>query len=465
MPRTSSVVTLPASQSPLQALAPDSLPATPSSEAYRVQLNWLVQLRWGALLGQFLTILVVHLGMQIRLPMTSVLVVLSTEAASNALFQRWSRRATFGNSSFLMLPMALDIVLLTALLFLTGGPFNPFSFLYLVNVALAAVVLPPTLTWGLVVLALACFGMLFVGERLFPIALFPQLSHADQMRVHMQGMWFAFAVSAVFITYFVTRLRHGLAQRELELARARSLASQSEKLASLATLATGAAHELSTPLSTIAIIAKELERALQPSDQNARNDAQLIRREVERCREILQRMAADAGQTPGLDDQPMRVDELLKSAVDGLPRARDIQLSFADDAGECLLRGEAQATTQALRGMLKNALQASPPDRRVEVSAQRDEGACRIAIRDYGPGMSPDVLARAGEPFFTTKDPGEGMGLGLFLTRVVAERVGGRLDMRSAPGQGTTATLVLPVSCAQAHATNHRTKTEANGAT
>jgi two-component system, sensor histidine kinase RegB len=465
MPRTSPVVTLPASQSPLHALAPDRLPAPRSEDTYRVQLTWLVQLRWGVMLAQLVTILIVHLGMHIKLPIVPVLVVVATEAASNALFSSWSRRATFGNSSMLFIPMAIDVILLTALLFLTGGPFNPFSFLYLVNVALAAVVLPPMLTWSLVGLALACFGMLFIGERFIPLSIFPQLSHADQMRVHMQGMWFAFAVSAVFITYFVSRLRHGLAQREIELTRARSLASQSEKLASLATLATGAAHELSTPLSTIAVIAKELERALAPLDETARNDAQLIRREVERCREILQRMAADAGgQTQDVEERPLPLVELLKSSVEGLPRARDIRLTVAESASDCVLRCQAQATAQALRGMLKNALQASPPEKHIEVSAQSDGKMCRVAIRDFGPGMSADVLARAGEPFFTTKEPGEGMGLGLFLTRVVAERIGGRLDLQSTPGQGTTAVLHLPVLEDTRRATNHRMSTRAGGA-
>lgn len=456
MPRPNPVVTLPASDSPLLALAPDRLPVAPSEETYRVQLTWLVQLRWGALLAQLVTILIVHLGMHIKLPIVPVLFVCVVEAGSNLLFRSWSHRTSFNNSAILLLPMAIDVVLLTALLFLTGGPFNPFSFLYLVHVALAAVVLPQTLTWSLVALALLCFGLLFAAERVIPLSILPQLSHADQMRVHMQGMWFAFAVSAVFITIFVTRLRHGLAQRELELQRARSLAAQSEKLASLATLATGAAHELSTPLSTIAVIAKELERALATNEESARADAQLIRREVERCREILQRMAADAGQAADVEERPLPLLDLLTSAVEGLPRARDIRLTVAEDASDLVLRCQAQATVQALRGMLKNALQASPSDKPVEVNAQREGKMCRVAIRDFGAGMSAEVLARAGEPFFTTKEPGEGMGLGLFLTRVVAERVGGHLDLRSELGQGTTAVLHLPLLENAHRATNHR---------
>jgi two-component system sensor histidine kinase RegB len=124
-----------------------------------------------------------------------------------------------------------------------------------------------------------------------------------------------------------------------------------------------------------------------------------------------------------------------------------------------VLHCQTQATTQALRGILKNAIQASPPEKHVEVAAQRDGRMCRVAIRDFGAGMSPDVLARAGEPFFTTKEPGEGMGLGLFLTRVVAERVGGRLDLESTLGEGTTAVLLLPVLDDAVRATNHRMST------
>jgi two-component system sensor histidine kinase RegB len=244
-----------------------------------------------------------------------------------------------------------------------------------------------------------------------------------------------------------------LAERERELTRARALALQSEKLASLATLATGAAHELSTPLSTIAVIAKELERSLQGSAAAAVNDAQLIRREVERCREILQRMAAEAGQTSEPDSRPMTVKELLASAVDGLPRLHDVRLEVSADAADSMLRGQAQATAQALRGVLKNAVQASPAATHIEVEAELAEGDCRISVRDFGLGMSEDVLARAGEPFFTTKEPGEGMGLGLFLTRVVVERAGGHMELSSIPGRGTTAVLTLPVD---RRATNRR---------
>jgi two-component system sensor histidine kinase RegB len=439
--------------SPLQALSARTQSPTPDVEARRIHLAWLVRLRWGEVLGQLVTVLLVDLGMHIELPIMPLLVVLGGEAASNVVFAFWARRAFAVPDWAIGIPMALDIVLLTLLLFLTGGPFNPFSFLYLVHIALAAVVLPAGLTWSLVVLSLACFGLLFVEQAWLPMPMPMQMSHADQMRMHMQGMWFAFAVAAGFISYFVTRVRQSLGLRELELSRAHALASQSEKLASLATLAAGAAHELSTPLSTIAVIAKELERSLAQGDEGPKSDARLIRREVERCREILQRMAADAGQTSESDARPVSVRELLAIAIDGLPRAQHVRMNMQSEAADSLLQAPPQATAQAIRGVLKNALQASAQDAYVDVEARLEHGLCRIAIRDFGLGMSGDVLARAGEPFFTTKEPGQGMGLGLFLTRVVVERAGGQVLLESKSGQGTTAVLSLPIAV---HATNRR---------
>jgi two-component system sensor histidine kinase RegB len=255
----------------------------------------------------------------------------------------------------------------------------------------------------------------------------------------------AFAVAAGFITYFVTRVRQSLALREAELTRARALSSQSEKLASLATLATGAAHELSTPLATIAVVAKELERALAQAQDGPRNDARLIRREVERCREILQRMAADSDQNSESPMRPINLRELLATAMDGLPRVAHVRVRVQSDAAESVLHAPPQATAQALRGVLKNALQASAEGAPVDVEARLEQGQCRIAIRDFGTGMSEEVLLRAGEPFFTTKEPGEGMGLGLFLTRAVVERAGGHMQLESKPGAGTTAVLTLPL--------------------
>ncbi|HKU43613.1 MAG TPA: ATP-binding protein [Polyangiales bacterium] len=434
-----------AGSSALEALA--FRPLATDDEAQRINLAWLVRLRWLAVAGQLITILLVSWGLRFDLPLPSLFALLAIEAASNAACTYWAERKRVVRDWALGMLIAVDVVLLTGILYLTGGPANPFSFLYLVHIALSAVVLPARYTWGLVALSLACFGLLFAQPSWLPAQ--THMNHADQMRMHMQGMWIAFGVAAVFVTYFVTRVRDSLAERERELLRARNLASQSEKLASLATLATGAAHELSTPLSTIAVVAKELERSMQAAQQTAaRDDAQLIRREVERCREILQRMAADAGQPGERDDEPLRVRELLSRVMDGLGGERSVRLEVDDATADSVLHVPAQATAQALRAVLKNALQASVDAEPVRVSARTQSGRCVLEVRDFGSGMSPDVLSRAGEPFFTTKAPGDGMGLGLFLARVVVERAGGSVTLDSRPGDGTTAALVLPIAAA-----------------
>jgi two-component system, sensor histidine kinase RegB len=406
----------------------------------RMNLAWLVQLRWGAVIGQLGAVLFVHYGMRIALPLLALLIVISAEALSNVACSVWAKRSELVGDGVLGAMMAFDVVLLTALLFLSGGPFNPFSFLYLVHIALSAVVLPPRWTWSLVVFSLACFGLLFVDSDFLPADIQIHMSHLDQMRMHMQGMWLAFGVAAVFISYFVTRVRHGLSEREAELSKARQLALQGEKLVSLATLATGAAHELSTPLSTIAVIAKELQRV-----EAATADAQLIRREVDRCRDILQRMAADGEHSGDEAFEQVTLTALIESALDGLPGRERVRFVQPETSSQCSVRAQPQAMAQALRTLIKNALQASPAGAEVLLDAALHGEQCVLTVKDRGAGMSDEVLSRAGEPFFTTKEPGEGMGLGLFLARIIAERGGGRLSLESQVGQGTTATLRLPV--------------------
>ena len=417
-------------------------------DANAINLRWLLRLRWGAAIGQVLLVLLVDRGLGLALPLLPLFVLISLGAASNLALWRWSARAREVAPWTLGTIMLADVALLTGLLWLTGGPFNPFSFLYLVNIALAAVVLPPRWTWTLVVGSLLCFGALFAGQHGAALH-----GHGEHLWLHVQGMWVAFAVAAGFIVYFIQRVTGALAVRDAELAEARQTTARHERLASLATLAAGAAHELSTPLSTIAVVAKELERQLGRIGAEAQSvaDARLIREQVERCRQVLVSLAADAGESAGEAIQRAGVDELLAAATDGLNAPGAIAVSIEESARERALYVPPRAVAQALRGVIQNARQASAHDEPISVSVRVADESWRIEVRDGGRGMTPDVLARAGEPFFTTKPsagPEHGMGLGLFLTRTVLERVGGRLELASTPGRGTTATLVLPLDAA-----------------
>lgn len=409
------------------------------SDVRDINFDWLLRLRWGVIAGQTAILALARLLVGIELPLAPLLAIIAVEAASNAACRRWARTAQHIDDWMLGALMGLDIALFTVLLSLTGGPINPFSFLYLVYIALAAVVLPGTWGWALSAFALGCFGLLFA------IAPLPGGSeHAAHLRSHLQGMWLAFALTAALIVYFVRRVTGALAARERELARTREIAARGERLASLGTLAAGAAHQLATPLSTIAVVARELADQLERGDGagDAVADVHLIRAQVERCRDILLQMAADAGESTGEPLVAVAGSRLIEQALANLPDAPRVSVQVR--GSDQTLVTPARSVAQAIRAVVKNALDASAPPAPVDVTADDDGPRWRLTVRDRGTGMAPDVLARVGEPFYTTKGPDRGMGLGLFLSRTVVERLGGTLAIDSAPDRGTTVTLLLP---------------------
>jgi two-component system sensor histidine kinase RegB len=413
----------------------------------QINLSWLVHLHWWAILGQVAVIVAVDAITGIGLPVTTLLLLLILEVAGNFALGAWARRVrvTDGGIAAVML---LDIVVLTVLLDLTGGASNPFTTLYIVNVALAAVLLPLRWSWLLTAASLLGFAALFVHENLVGAAghhVRIDLASGEMMRAHVRGLWLAFALSAVFVVFFVQRVSRALAERERELQEARAQATRRERLASLATLAAGAAHELSTPLSTIAVVAKEMQRALASSGSDeVRSDLQLVREQVARCRDILDRMAANAGENAGEPFSRFSPRDWIDAALDGLPQRERVTIEAAGVAGELL--GPPRALADALRGMLRNALHATAADAPVTLRMTAGDGRILASVRDHGRGMPPEVLARVGEPFFTTKGPGEGMGLGLFLTRALVEQLGGEFHIASRPGAGTEAWIDLPAA-------------------
>lgn len=413
-----------------------------------INFAWLVRLRWGALAGQTLTILAVDALMGIDLPLGTLLAIVVVGAASNLACRAAVRRGALIREHHLALVMGLDVLLLTALLYQSGGPFNPFSFLYLVHLALAAVVVRPAYAWGLLALSLACFGLLFFDHRPLRLEASGEGTAQGHVHLHLQGMWVAFGVAAAFIVHFVQRVRRALAARDEELLQQKSLAARTEKLASLAALAAGAAHELSTPLSTIAVVARELELTIErdvPRSELA-DDARLIRQQVERCRMILVQLAADAGENSGEAIVALAPRDLVETALADVHEPDRIRVVVSDAASAVTVAVPQRAVSQALRAVVENARQASPPGAAIELRVARAGQAVQIEVTDRGPGMAPALLARCGEPFFTTKEPGQGMGLGLFLTRTVLERIGGRLELSSTEGRGTRATLVVPLA-------------------
>lgn len=416
-----------------------------------VNIQWLARLRWAQIAGQAATVFVGQFLLDGALPILGLLGVIGVGLVSNLYLELYffgerQRPGTDGAPAREVhewqtaLVMMLDIAILTALLYLTGGTSNPFAFLYLVQIALSTVLLRASWTWMLVGLSFVSFGVLLMVP---PTITIPEDSRAI-------GMWVALGVASAFVVYFLRRINIALAVREDELSEARELAARQERLASLATMAAGAAHELSTPLGTVALAAKELERALTKAEGMAElaADARLIREQVGRCRVILDQMQQGAG-TVGEGVTPCTIGELIDETLVGIRPAPAVVKDLPTDLAKVALRLPPRAVSQALRSLVTNAQDASPATTSVVIVVRRDDATLAISIRDRGAGIPAEVLERIGEPFFTTKAPGRGMGLGLFLARAVIEGVGGTLQIDTST-TGTDVRVRIPTDVATA---------------
>ncbi len=426
-----------------------------------VNLTWLIKLRWVACLGQMVVISVVMFGLKIALPFWPLIMVIALTAVTNLALTGWyvglgapalpvanvQNRA----NSVVAAIMVLDLISLTVLLYWTGGPNNPFALFFFVNLSLAGVLLPRISAIGFHFCSAICFGTLILMHQplqglIVPGGLAPIQNSRQPELLHF-GLFIAFLTCSSVIVYFLTRLTGELRQQEVNLRDAESRQSRSEKYQALGTLAAGAAHELATPLSTIAVVAKEAEamgkEANLPPD--LAEDLSLIRSEVDRCRRILDRMAVGAGQVIGESFSQVTPKRLLDEVLSelGPTVGAEIRINFDKPSYDQLLEVPPIAMAQAIRGLVKNATDAVPAKGPVRVISQMGEQWV-MEIRDEGPGMSKDILERVSEPFFTTKDPGRGMGLGVFLARSVIERLGGQLDIQSTDGVGTVVTVRLP---------------------
>lgn len=404
----------------------------PGEPRDRVNVRWLVLLRW--LLVACATVLVTVVDLAIGgLQELPLLGLLALAAGPNVWLARRSAidRPPPGEN-VLGAVLLGDVLLLTGLLALTGGAHNPFAVLYLFEVMVAALVLSP-----LRVVALCAFGGLAYGSLFLDM---PHVHDPDAMSNHLVGMWVAYGVAAPFVAFGIHQLRQGLAAADHRAEEARRRLERTERLASLATLAAGAAHEIANPLATIAIVAGELERSRHPE---VVEDAKLLRSEVERCREVLQQLSAQVGAGTGEPARRVRVDLLLDEIVRNRPEARLDAIRASDDLRATEVLAPARLVGQAVRRLIVNAREASEAGAPVVLEVRRAGGTVAFAVVDRGAGMSAEITSRAGEPFFSTKP--RGMGLGLYFARSVAEAVGGRLELRSTPGQGTEVCLLLPI--------------------
>lgn len=428
---------------------------------------WLSQLRWVAVAGQLVVIGFVSVALKITLPLAPLLVLVSGTAISNVALMWWAYRisgkqGTAGagpqsadsiGSKGLGLLLLLDVATLTGLLYFSGGAANPFIFFYFANIAVAGIIL--SRFWMVVITSasVVCGAWLLQSATSLDVFNNSPLDHEAPWGVTKLAFLIAFATSCGVLAYFVAMLALEVRQRDRRLAIAEKERERAQRLEALATLAAGAGHELASPLSTIAVISGELSRSLDKQDipDKVRRDFGLIREELNRCKDILHRMKSGAGEAAAERLRPVTLREILSDTITAMREPHRVVIQMERAGGDFQALLPKQALSQALRNLIQNSLDASPDSQVVQVLSTivlrgDEQRSWLLEIQDQGSGMSDEVLRRIGEPFFTTKEVGEGMGLGVFLTRNVIQGLGGDLRFERRGEGGIRCTVQIPLT-------------------
>ncbi len=401
----------------------------------------LVQLRWLAVLGQLLTILVTHFGLGVELPLQAMFAVLAGLTLFNGLYEASLRLGRPMAAAELFLGLLVDMGTLTFQLFLSGGATNPFVFLYVLQVGLAAVLMVAPLAWTLLGVATACF--LWLAEAGQPLDL-PLDYQQGINSLYVQGMFICLLLTAALLVVFVNRITRASREHDARLAELRQRAAEEEHILRMGLLASGAAHELGTPLATIDVLLGDWHHmpALR-DDPDLCQDIEEMQTQVRRCKAIVSGILLSAGEARGENSEETTVCEFFDELISEWRETRKIaDLHFDNRFGEDVDIVSDSVLKQTVCNLLDNALEASPNWVGMEVSREADTLLVRVV--DRGPGFSSKVFSRLGQPYQSTKAR-PGSGLGLFLVFNVVRTLGGKVSASNLPAGGAEVILRLPL--------------------
>jgi two-component system, sensor histidine kinase RegB len=398
-----------------------------------MRLDTLLRLRWLAVIGQIATILVVQYGFEFDIPIWACLGVIALSAWLNVVL-----RVRFGitrrlEPNWVAGLLALDIVVLALLLFLTGGLENPFAFLFLGPVLISATALPARMTLVLAGFAIACSTLLLFSHYPLP---WSNEEPLELPSLYVLGVWLSILISIGFISIYTWQIIEESRQFADALAATELVLTHEQHLSQLDGLAAAAAHELGTPLSTIAVVAKELELAIPPSSPHA-DDVRLLREQAQRCREILGKLS----ELPpaGEPFERMKLSALIEEVV--APHRNFgvvIDVALPDDRQSEPVGARNPAILYGLGNLLENAVDFARGQAQVLASWTNEEVI--VTIGDDGPGFPPEVMDRIGEPYVTSRrrrqrSAGEnaGLGLGFFIAKTLLERSGAAISLENRP--------------------------------
>ena len=419
----------------------DNIPAESQDEVTRRILRRLFLLRNIAIPCAATGIIIAHSVYDLGLPLKPLTITLTLLAVLNLLTWLRLRSAIVISNTEIFLQMLLDIAAISSLFYFTGGAANPFIWFYLLPLIIAATILPRAYTWFMATLTVACYSALFFYNVPLP---HNGMHHDGGFQMHVFGMWLGFVMSAGFVAVIIVGLAHNLRERDRTLAEAREQALQNERLVALGTLATGAAHELGTPLGTMAILTAELE---QEYTDNSHSDLHrklgILRQQIERCKQALSVLSASAGAARAESGHRMPVSDYLGQVISEWQSQRpdaslDPHFGHINEHSEIIAE---RTLSQALINVLNNAADASPEDVRLNGSCTAT--SLSLEISDRGPGLSAKLHEQLGKTPVTTKT--EGLGVGLYLAHATIQRLGGELSIIKRRRGGTTVRITLPL--------------------
>jgi two-component system sensor histidine kinase RegB len=422
----------------------------------RLRLHTIMRLRWIAVLGQLIAICVVFFGLGFALPIGTCLTVIALSAWLNVFLAIWypSRHrlgVAFGTSL-----LAYDIVQLAALLYLTGGIGNPFTMLIVAPVTVSAATLPLRNTIALGLLALAATGLLVIEHK--PLPWYDGVAFELPL-IYKLGVFAAACASTTFLALYAWRLTKESRQMSAALAATDLVLAREQKLHALDGLAAAAAHEFGTPLSTIAVVSKELELAVG-EDSPLRDDIVLLKNQALRCREILQKLTQRPSEQDPLHAR-VSVRAMLEEAASPYRGAR-IKIAITagpapDASGAALPAAVVERRPGVIYGLgniIENATDFAKT--RVDIGAEWNAAGLAVTITDDGPGFPTEVMDNIGEPYVTTRpseEPGPlgdeesaGLGLGFFIAKTLLERSGATVSLanRASPQTGAVVRVNWP---------------------
>ncbi|MBX3593076.1 MAG: HAMP domain-containing histidine kinase [Sphingomonas sp.] len=399
----------------------------------------LTQLRWLAVGGQLVTVGVVHFGLGIDLPLLQLLMSIATLAALNIASHMLIASGMHFTNGALTAALLFDVVALTVQLHLSGGITNPFAALFLLHVVLGAVLLRASSAWGIVAATLVALALLTIAPR--PLALPPGM---DPATLDLVGGLICFVLVAVLLVVFITRIAGNLSQRDAALAAIRQRAAEEDHIVRMGLLASGAAHELGTPLASLAVLIGDwrgdatLAKIAELQDDLADMDAA-----VRRCKAIVSGILMSAGEARGVAPEVTSMRAFLTDILSawrqgGPPDA----LYFDDRFGDDVAIVADPALRQVIANVIDNAVEVSPEW--VAVTAAREGDRLVLEIADDGPGFDPGMLDDFGRPYRSTKGRAGG-GLGLFLLVNVLRKLGGTASAANRAGGGALVRIDLPL--------------------